>query len=259
MIAPTQLQLATQYIGRRTLFFENTDSTNGQLWSHAGDRANHGLALLAGAQSAGRGQHGRHWHSPAGSSVLLSVLLFPPPRLRRPALLTAWAAVSVCELVRESIGLQAKIKWPNDVLVQGKKVCGILIEQRASGPGHSATVAGIGLNVTQDARWFADAGLPDAASLAVFSNKRLDPLSLARELLHILDEEYCRMDAEDLVSLEACWKWRLGLLGKNVVVESVKGIHRGRVREISFDGVELETPGSGALILPPESIRHIRP
>src|SRR5206468_7692987 len=87
--------------------------------------------VLAREQTAGRGQHGRAWQAPAGSSVLLSVLLCPPPALRRPALLTAWAAVSVCETILQLTGLQAKIKWPNDVLIRGRKVCGILIESKA--------------------------------------------------------------------------------------------------------------------------------
>ena len=92
------------------------------------DRDSAGLALLANEQLAGRGQFGRSWQAPAGSSVLVSVVLFPPQPLCRPALLTAWAAVSVCNLIEEITGLKARIKWPNDVLVHGKKVCGILIE-----------------------------------------------------------------------------------------------------------------------------------
>src|SRR5439155_7970824 len=113
----------------------------------ADDVSNDGLILLAQEQKSGRGQQGRTWIAPPGSSVLLSVLVFPPAWLRRPAMLTAWAAVSVCETVREVAGLEATIKWPNDVLVLGRKVCGILIEQRSSAAGTPpATVAGIGLN-----------------------------------------------------------------------------------------------------------------
>ena len=85
----------------------------------------------------------------------MSVLLFPPPELRRPALLTAWAAVSVCETILPGgTGHQATIKWPNDVLVAGRKVCGILIEQ------NRGTVAGIGLNVNQTQEMFTPRPLP---------------------------------------------------------------------------------------------------
>src|SRR5207245_2431978 len=112
----------TRRLGRRVLVFDQLDSTSTYAAGLAGDPANDGMVILAREQTAGRGQHGRTWSAPAGSSVLLSVLLFPPPELRRPAILTAWVAVSVCETILKLTGLQAKIKWPNDVLIRGKKV-----------------------------------------------------------------------------------------------------------------------------------------
>src|SRR5262249_27619283 len=159
---------------------------------------------------------------PPGRSVLLSALLFPPLQLRRPAVLTAWAAVSVCEAVRRAIGVQAKIKWPNDVLIRGRKVCGILAEQ---GRG---TVVGIGLNVNQAAADFEAAGLPQATSLALAEGRPLDCREVARVLIGQLDEEYGRLLQGDLATLEACWKWRVGLLGKQVVAECHDGPVRGR-------------------------------
>src|SRR5262245_17248228 len=131
--------LDTRHIGRRVLVFDQLDSTNSQAAALAEDAANAGVIVLADTQSAGRGQHGRSWQCPASKGVLLSVLLFPPVPLRRPVLLAAWAAVAVCETIRDCTGLDSTIKWPNDILIRGKKVCGILIEQ---GRG---TVAGIGL------------------------------------------------------------------------------------------------------------------
>src|SRR5262245_57116008 len=122
--------LPARHLARRTLVFPSLGSTNTFALSLANNPDNQGLAILAREQKAGRGQHGRSWHAPPSSSVLLSVLLFPPPELRRPPLLTAWAAVSVCESILKACKLQAEIKWPNDVLIHGKKVCGILIEQR---------------------------------------------------------------------------------------------------------------------------------
>src|SRR5207249_2250573 len=119
-------------------------------------------------------------------SVLLSVLLFPPPALRRPALLTAWATVSVCETILKLANLQAKIKWPNDVLVRGRKVCGILIEQRTTGHAEHplAAVVGIGLNLTQSAEAFEAAGLPLAGSLASMSGTTLAHDEVAKILIH---------------------------------------------------------------------------
>jgi BirA family biotin operon repressor/biotin-[acetyl-CoA-carboxylase] ligase len=242
--------LDTRRLGRRTLVFAQLDSTNTYAASLADDLANDGIAVLADEQTAGRGQHGRTWTAGPKASVLLSLLLFPPPELRRPAILTAWAAVSVCETVRRIVGHQAKIKWPNDVLLKGRKVCGILIEQ---GRG---TVAGIGLNVRQSADDFAAAELPLATSLGQYTSVSLDTHAVARTLLDVLDEEYERLCDGDLATLEACWKWHLGLLGKDVRAACLDGERRGRLLEIAFDGVVIRQTG-GECVLPPERILHL--
>jgi len=252
MIPREEWHLDTQHIGRRVLVFDHLDSTNTYAADLAQDSSNDGVVVLADQQTAGRGQYGRTWQAPAGTSVLLSALLFPPPELRRPVVLTAWAAVSVCETIRRATGLQAKIKWPNDVLLHGCKVCGILVEQ---GRG---TVAGIGLNVNQTAEHFAQVGLTQAASLAMQCCERLDCREVARLLIEQLDEEYVRLCHGDLATLEACWKWRIGLLGKPVTAECHDAVHHGRLRELAFAGLELEQPDGRTLLLPPEGVRHLK-
>jgi BirA family biotin operon repressor/biotin-[acetyl-CoA-carboxylase] ligase len=241
----------TRRLGRRVLVHNLLDSTNTAAAELAADPANEGVVVIARSQSAGRGQHGRSWQCPPGSGVLLSVLLFPPTPLRRPALLTAWAAVSVCETILYFTGLQAKIKWPNDVLIRGKKVCGILMEQSLG------TVAGIGLNVNQDAQSLACAGLTAAGSLALLSGLNFNCDEVARRLIIQLDEEYDRLCQGELGVLETCWKWRMGLLGKRVAVECLEGGHLGRLLDLTFDGLELEVSTGRTLRLKPESVRHI--
>ena len=246
--------LNTRHVGRRILFFDSVDSTNSVAAGLADDPANDGLAVLAAEQTAGRGQHGRRWQCRPGDGVLLSVLLFPPPALRRPAVLTAWAAVAVCETVHALTGLQARIKWPNDVLLRGRKVCGILIEQGR------AAVVGVGLNVRQPAEYFAEAGLPHGASLAQFTDADLDVRSAAEALLRRVDEEYGRLLDGDLATLETSWKRHVGLLGRDVIAERYDGpTHHGQLVELGFDGVELEQPGKTPLVLPPERVRHLEP
>ena len=136
--------LNTRRLARRVLVFDRIDSTNSRLMELAGQPESDGLAFLADEQSAGRGQHGRRWLAPPRSSVLLSILLYPDEAINRPALLTAWAAVCVADVFRRLSGIAPTIKWPNDVLVRGRKVCGILIEQSRQGKT-PATVVGIGL------------------------------------------------------------------------------------------------------------------
>jgi BirA family biotin operon repressor/biotin-[acetyl-CoA-carboxylase] ligase len=245
--------LDTRHIGRRVLLYDALASTNTHAAALADDPTHDGTVIVADHQTAGRGQHGRTWQCPAGDGLLLSVLLFPPPALRRPALLTAWAAVSVCETIRQTAGLQARIKWPNDVLVRGKKVCGILMEQ---GRG---TVAGIGLNVNQSAASLAQAGLPLAGSLAALTGRRLERDQVLRTLVTQMDGEYDRLRQGDRAGLEACWQWRVGLLGRPVVAECLDGAYHGRLVEMSLDGLVLQLGGGRHQHLPPESVRHLNP
>ncbi len=245
-------QLPLRRLGRRVLVFDRLDSTSNAAAELAADAGNDGVAVLAEEQTSGRGQHGRTWLAAPGSSVLLSLLLFPPSLLLRPSILTAWAAVAVCTLIQKTIGWQTRIKWPNDVLLAGKKVCGILIEQ---GRG---TVVGIGLNVQQRPEDFARAELPDATSLLAHSGIPLQTADVARRLLEQLDADYDLLLSGDLHTLEACWKWHLGLLGRPVRVECSEELVVGRLLEVGFEGVEVQT-AEGVLRLAPERVQHLLP
>jgi BirA family biotin operon repressor/biotin-[acetyl-CoA-carboxylase] ligase len=246
-------------LGQRVSVYDRLDSTNTLALSLAQDPTQQGLVVLAREQTAGRGQYGRSWQASPGSSVLMSLLLFPPPALRRPALLTAWAAVSVCEAILKLANLQATIKWPNDVLIHGKKVCGILIEQRTTGSSEFplATVVGVGLNVTQTAEMFAQAQLPDACSLSQMAQRSFSFDEVAKALIAELDGQYAPLVAGDFVALEAQWKGRLGLLGKMVVVEGVNQQYRGRLLDVTLAGLELEINPGEVLRLTPEEVRRI--
>lgn len=248
-----------QTLGRRVAVFQQIGSTNALALACADDPTNHGLAILAREQTAGRGQHGRSWQAPAGSSVLMSLLLFPPADLCRPPILTAWAAVAVCETIAKIAALPAAIKWPNDVLVAGKKICGILIEQRTTAhPNHPlASVVGIGLNVAQSAEMLARAGLPDACSLQERTGRPFDADAVAKRLLAELDADYAALNAGDFTPLETRWKQRLGLIGKSAVIETHRQSLRGLLLDVTLAAVVIDT--GGALVrLPPEAVRHIR-
>lgn len=250
-------ELGNRHVGRRVLVFDRIDSTNTRALELAGQPDSDGLALLADEQVAGRGQHGRVWQAPPRSSVLLSVLLYPPEHLNRPALLTAWAAVSVCDVVQAMTGAQPRIKWPNDVLLNERKVCGILIEQSRQG-SRTATVAGIGLNVNQREADFAAAGLSEATSLAAMGAAGHDTHAVARRLLEALDAEYGRLAEGDRGTLEARWQRWLDLLGKDVIVEGTDGLHEGRLLECALDGLVLQRADGSIARLLPEAVLHLR-
>ena len=250
--------LPTRHLAREVQVHDALDSTNAHALALADDPSRHGLAILAREQSAGRGQYGRTWSSPPDTGVLLSRLLFPPPEARRPVVLTAWAAVTVCELIDEVAELGATIKWPNDVFARGKKLCGILIEQRTTPhPDFPlASVVGIGLNVRQSADEFAAADLPLAGSIASLSGVVSSAENVARALLHRLDDAYDSLLGGRFDELESRWRTRLGLTGRQVEAERSNHVYRGRLVEVGFDAVTIEVVGE-TVHFSPESVRRL--
>jgi BirA family biotin operon repressor/biotin-[acetyl-CoA-carboxylase] ligase len=246
-----EIRPCARRIGRRVLVYDRLDSTNSAAARLADDPANDGVAVRADVQTAGRGQHGRTWQAPPGSSLLLSVLVFPSQERRRPAVLTAWAAVAVCETVRDLTGADATIKWPNAVLVDGRKVAGILIEQ-----GRGAVI-GVGLNLRQTADDLAAAGLPFATSLARFTSTPPDVSEAADRLLYRMEQHYERLCCGDLATLEAAWIERLGLVGRDVRAECLDGVHRGWLAALGFDGAAVESPDGTVVLVRPETILHL--
>jgi len=245
-------RLDTRRLGRSILLFDAVPSTNDLAASFAGDPDAAGTVFVAEHQLNGRGQYGRLWQARPGSSLLLSVLIFPPPELRRPVILTAWVAVAVADAIRDLTGEQVRIKWPNDLLVGGKKICGILIEQSAG------VVVGLGLNVDQTAAEFAEVGLPDATSLSLVAGQSIDRDSALEGVIRHLDAGYDRLLNGEQCELEAVWKERIGLIGQPVRIDLADGTSRlGRLRDMGFDGIELQSGEYANEIIPPERIRGI--
>ncbi len=218
-LCPDQIEydLATRSIGRRIAIWSRVQSTNDLAARAGASAANHGLVVLAEEQLSGRGRLGRSWVSPARSSVLMSVLLFPPPQLAGAdpesafgcPWLTALGAVATAEVVATWTSRQATIKWPNDVRIGGRKIAGILVERVlaprafASAPelaigamSRGGVVIGIGLNANVEHDDFPADLRPKATSIQIErggdpveplgSVSRLDPpaRSLVREEPH---------------------------------------------------------------------------
>lgn len=241
-------QFATRHIGRRVLLFDFVSSTNDVALEQE-----LGTVVHADVQTAGRGRHGREWICPPGAGVQLSFTLDPPAELRRPVVLTAWAAVAVAETVRRLTGIPARIKWPNDVLLHSRKVAGILIEMK------SIVVAGIGLNLNQTHEQFVAAGLPDAGSLSEVAGTPLNRDEAIKQLVSTLDEEYTAIIDGELATLESRWAWHMGLLGRDIELETIDADrHDGHLLHLAFDGVTVEDTTGKRFELAPEQVRLLR-
>jgi BirA family biotin operon repressor/biotin-[acetyl-CoA-carboxylase] ligase len=225
-LCPDQIEqgLGTLRIGRRIAVWDRVTSTSDLAARASDSRANDGLVILAESQTSGRGRLGRAWVAPSGSSLLMSCLIFPPPALGAPGWLTALGAVAVAEVIEAATGSPARIKWPNDVRVGGRKVCGVLVE-RAEG-----VVIGIGLNVNTRPEDFPDSIRSTATSLRALDGVVHDRSELARALIRRLDALYADGREHGPESLDAAWSSRLEALGQTVRVVTSRGERVGRLR-----------------------------
>lgn len=163
-------------------------STNDVVAARAQQGAPEGLVVVAETQTQGRGRHGRRWHSPAGSGLYVSVLFRPPVAAAR--LLSLAGGVAICEAVRESTGLAAEIKWPNDLLAPGgkRKLAGILVEGSAEGDRIEHVVFGYGINVRPGA--YPPDLRNQASSLEEELGRAVDPAVVLEHTLAALDRRY---------------------------------------------------------------------
>ena len=171
-------RLDTEFLGKKLYYFETIDSTNEYLKHLPEEETVHGTVCVGDHQSAGKGRLGRTWISPRGSSIYISYLLKPDIEPAKASMLTIVAALSVAKAINIVTGLDTSIKWPNDIVVNSKKVCGILTEMTADMDRIERVIIGIGINVNMES--FDDSIKDMATSLRIESGmvvKRADIIS----------------------------------------------------------------------------------
>ncbi|MBX6315064.1 MAG: biotin--[acetyl-CoA-carboxylase] ligase [Isosphaeraceae bacterium] len=231
-LCPDQIEwnLGTSRIGRRIAVWNRVSSTNDLAARASGSAANDGLVILAESQTAGRGRRGRTWTAPPASSILMSVLLFPPRDLDDPAWLTALGAIAAAEVVEAWTGREARIKWPNDVRVDGRKIAGVLVERGAG------AVIGIGLNVNLALSDLPEGLRHSATSLLALRGEPADRSEVARALILRLDEHYVRSLAVGPEALAQPWRSRLEILGQTARLLTRNGSLVGRLVDADLQG-----------------------
>lgn len=228
-----------EVVGRAISCVDETDSTNADLLT-AGSWSD-GEVRLAEAQRAGRGRRGRAWETPAGRGLLCSIALAPSLDRVARAAYTVLAGVAIAEALESRYGLRPRLKWPNDVLIEGRKVCGILLEaQLEQDAADDRVVVGFGLNANQRPDELPSRPRYPATSLALELGHPVDRLGLLRDLLATFDARVCSLRSEGLGPLESAWRARSGLLGAEVLVRVGEEALRGVAVGLSFaDGVTL--------------------
>ena len=166
-LSPGELMDPNRQVGKALVCLDTVDSTNNEVKRRAVDAVPDGLAVVAAQQTGGRGRRGRTFVSPPGG-LYLSALLRPQCPLEQVSALTAWSAVAVCDAIQQVCGVRPGVKWPNDVILEGRKLCGILteLELEAETAALRYVVVGIGVNLSQTEADFGPEVAPVAISLA---------------------------------------------------------------------------------------------
>ena len=237
--------LHTDYVGRRLIYRPSTESTMDdarralQRW-----RVTSGAVFLAESQTAGRGRAGRHWVSPPDVNLYFTLMLYPLPAGLQPlAHVTPLAAAEAIEAVaaRRGASLKADLKWPNDVLLDGRKVAGVLVEGATGPEGQEAALAGVGVNVNLESRDY-----PEIAGIATSVREALG-FNVERELVLAafcdrFEALYEAAAAGSRAPFEA-WRRRLVTLGRDVVASGGGRELRGRAVDVTGDGaLVIQTP-----------------
>ncbi|HEY7747036.1 MAG TPA: biotin--[acetyl-CoA-carboxylase] ligase [Desulfuromonadales bacterium] len=237
-LIPTEIQsgLETRLIGREVIYYETTDSTNLRAHDLGEAGAAEGTVVIADRQTAGKGRLGRSWVSPPGVNLYVSVLLRPSILPYHAPQLSFLSAVAVARAVEEISGLAPNVKWPNDVLLRGRKIAGLLNEMSAETEGIHYVILGIGVNLNMRAEQFpADLRYP-ATSLALEKGEPVSRAVFARTLLRHLDSLYELYLEVGFPPVLKAWEAFFDLIGRQVEVDYQSRRVQGRVEGLDDDG-----------------------
>lgn len=238
--------LHTAWLGRNYRYETEVTSTNTLLKELAEKGAPHGMVFAAGNQTAGKGRLGRKWSSAPYSGIWYSLLLRPefPPQMA--GVITLTAAVSVVQAL-EKFQVPVKIKWPNDILLNGKKLCGILSEMRGDMDHIQWIVVGIGVNLTATAETMPEEIRSVATSLAMSGYGKIPQNQLAAEILNAMEENYHLLCKEGFTTIRNQWMAYGAFLNEQISVSTIRGQKEGVFRGIDEDGCLLMETGAGAM------------
>ena len=231
--------LATAFVGRRIIYHRSIGSTNDVAKGLAAQGTPEGTLVIADEQTAGKGRLGRRWLAPPGTSLLISLLFRPELAVHQAQRLTMICSLAVVEAIEAVTGLAAAIKWPNDIVVQGKKAGGILTELGATGERLDYAVVGLGLNVNLDFGAVEAMGelAATATSLSQELGREVSRLALLWRILESVEGRYRRLQAGELPHDE--WASRLITLHNHVLVDTPQGAVEGWVEGVDADGALL--------------------
>lgn len=225
----------TEWIGKEIYYFDSIDSTNTRAKKLAEEGAGHGTLVIADEQTGGRGRRGKNWESEQGTAIYMSILLKPEIRPANASMLTLVAALAVTKGIQEETGLLCQIKWPNDIVINGKKVCGILTEMSTQIDYINYIVVGIGINVRNEC--FPEEIAEMATSLHLECKKERNRAAIIEAVGEAFEHYYeIYLRTEDMRDLVQEYNSRLANMNRQVRVLDPKEPFEGKAMGITPRG-----------------------
>jgi BirA family biotin operon repressor/biotin-[acetyl-CoA-carboxylase] ligase len=239
--------LKTRIIGKKITHYHETDSTNTRARQFALDGCQEGTVITAESQSKGRGRENRDWHSPHGTGIYMSVILYPRISLKGLPRITLVAAVAVAEALKNSAHIRVEIKWPNDLLLNNKKICGILTELCSLGNEKNAVIVGIGINVNTPADMFPADIANIASSILIETKEKFSRLEIIKSVIEYFDRYYEVFLQSGFDSILGTWKDYSNIVGRKIQVKQSGTAVTGTVIDVDMDGALLLKNGDGVI------------
>lgn len=231
--------LKTKFLGKKIYYYETIGSTNDRAYELAEEGAPEGTIVVAEEQTKGKGRMGRKWSSPKGG-IYLSLILRPKLVPTEISKLTLVAAVSVAQTIRQATGLSALIKWPNDILIDKNKLCGILTELKAEQDQTSFVILGVGINVNTKSSLLPK----NATSISKELGRDFSKVDLARMLLKSIEDHYILFKENKFRDIINEWRNLSAMLGSRVKIMDKARTIEGQAIDIDEGGalvVRLDT------------------
>ena len=229
----------TRIIGRRIEYYEELESTNTEALRLALENAPEGTVVIADAQSEGRGRLDRIWESPPSLNLYLSVVLRPDIPAAASSLIPLMVGVAVADVISKYGPGPVRLKWPNDVLIDGKKICGILTEMRTKADRVHFIIVGIGVNINMRKLDFPRGIRETATSLRILTECELDRIDVAVRLFESLERWYRIFLSGGEAAIREKWLQYADIIGKRIEVVFKSETQRGTVVGLDEHGALL--------------------
>jgi len=240
--------LSTKVFGKKDIIYLNeTDSTNTRAKELAAQGAPEGTLVIAEKQTEGRGRRGRSWFSPPGGGIYFSLILRPVLSPTETPRITLMTAVVLAETLISLMKLKLRIKWPNDILVNGKKLAGILTEISTEMDEVNYIIVGLGLNVNTQLEDLPREIKKTATSILIETGKQFPRVKLIQHYLKLYEKYYDMFKKNDFEPIMKRWRELADIIGKQIRVDVIGKTHIGKVVDVDNDGVLILKDNQGKL------------